>query len=461
MHELPDYLASGELARLIPVVADTNKEGRAASILLASLMAVDSFGRIMLGGVGQRLGVRTKISGFTEIVFKERPSDVRLRPDGLLISRSGKRTWSALLEAKIGRASLDPGQIKDYIQTARLNGIGAVITVSNQFVALPDHHPVQLSKSVRRDVGLFHWSWMHVLTQATLLLAENEFASLDQQYLLEEMVRYFKHDSVGVFGFDNMNSEWKDVVLKVQSGAALGKKTPEVENTVAAWHQESRDLCLILSRKVGRNVGLKMPGPHRKDPARRLRDDCEALANTASLTCILEVPDAAAPIKVVADLRRRVLSCSARLDAPKDKKRSKARINWMLRQLAASDAQDLFVTAHWPGRTRITQAALADARENPELLDYDNPSLVPHAFEVQLIKDMAGKFSGRRTFIERIEEFVPEFYEQVGQHLRAWVPPPPKPIEAPIDTSGAEHPGEHLEKAASEPAGDAKREPAG
>ena len=35
-------------------------------------------------------------------------------------------------------------------------------------------------------------------------------------------------------------------------------------------------------------------------------------------------------------------------------------------------------------------------------------------------------FDGKRKFIELLETLVPTFYEHVGQHLKAWVPPAPK-----------------------------------
>ena len=40
--------------------------------------------------------------------------------------------------------------------------------------------------------------------------------------------------------------------------------------------------------------------------------------------------------------------------------------------------------------------------------------------------DLAGKFGGVKTFVESAKEAVPLFYKDVGEHLRAWVPPPPK-----------------------------------
>ena len=42
-----------------------------------------------------------------------------------------------------------------------------------------------------------------------------------------------------------------------------------------------------------------------------------------------------------------------------------------------------------------------------------------------MIRDIAGRFSGRRTFIEDLENLIPEFYDRIGQNLRPWAPPPP------------------------------------
>lgn len=426
--DLPEFLERGERARLIPVVADTSKEGRAASIFLATVMAVDEFAAAMLGSVGVRLGKRAKVRCFTEVVLRESAGDVRLRPDGLILVDTGKSRWSALLEAKIGKADIEEEQLKSYIQLARANGIDAVITLSNQFTAMPDHLPVPVPKALTKGVELFHWSWMFVLTQATLLLHNNEFASADQRFVMKEVVRHFSHDSAGVSSFDRMNAEWKDLILKVQSDAPLNRALPEVERTVASWHQEERDLCLIMSRKIGRGVHLRLPRAHINDQVQRVRDDCDALVRTKALCCEMDVPDAAAPLCVSAHLGRRTIICSMKLPAPKDKKRTSARINWLLRQLTASDAANVFIKASWPGRAQDTQASLAEARANPACLESENKALTPVAFEVSMVRDMAGKFSGNKTFIEGIEEFVPLYYENVGQHLRAWVAAPPKVI---------------------------------
>ena len=454
---IPDYLSSGEPARLIPVAADSNKEVRAASILLATLMSVPPFARAMLGSLGQRVGTRANLDCYTEVVFKDGADAAKARPDGLMVLRTGGgREWRCLVEAKIGRAELEADQVERYLALAKGHKTDVVLTISNHFVALPSHSPVKVAKSALRGVDLFHWSWMYLVTQAMLLLNDREFEQPDQRYILAEMVRYFSHSSIGVSTFDRMNAEWKELNGQVQAGAKLNRTVPHVENSVAAWHQEVRDICLLLTRKIGRPVRIRLSRTHSDNPVQRLRDDSAHLADKHELTCSLDVPDAAAPISVVADLQRRSLSVSMALIAPRDKRRASSRINWLLRQLSKANPDGLHVRATWPGRAPATQAALAALRENPSLLEAENRTLVPTQFEVLLVRDIAGKFSGSKTFIEHLEDAVPHFYEQVGQHLQAYVAPPPRLRKEDADTGKADEPLEEVageaEAAASEAA---------
>ena len=151
MTELPPFIARGERARLFPVLADTSKEGRTLSILLACLENVQEFGRAMLSDIGQRISQRSRIECFTEVVLQKGGTELSHRPDGLLIVRSGSQQWSALVEAKIGSSELYPEQVEAYLDLAKLNGIDALITISNQFTSLPAHHPLPLSSSARRQ----------------------------------------------------------------------------------------------------------------------------------------------------------------------------------------------------------------------------------------------------------------------------------------------------------------------
>jgi hypothetical protein len=267
---------------------------------------------------------------------------------------------------------------------------------------------------------------MFMLTEATLTLNEGEFSSEDQRYILSEMVRYFRHESTGISSFDRMNPDWKELVAKVHAGAELHRSSAEVENSIGSWHQEQKDLCLLMSRRLGKQVSIKLPKAHRDDPGVRFRDDCEQLVKKRELNCILDVPNAAAPIHIQANLGRRNIVCAMRLAAPQDKQRSKARINWLLRQLATTNSNDVFVKGLFPGRAKSTQCALTEARENPHQLETDNKALTISSFEVMMVKDLAAKFASAKGFIQALESIVTEFYEQAAQHLREWVPQPPK-----------------------------------
>jgi len=427
MSDLPPYLKSGERARLIPIVADTNRESRITSVLLASLTAIPDFAHALFSSVGQSIGKRAGISAFTEVVPNSLVAQSKDRPDGLVVIETGRRSWSAFLEVKIGNGQLGADQIERYVELAKNCGIDAVITISNQFTARPDHHPIQLPRTSTRKVKLYHWPWMWILTQASLLQMDETIEDSDQAFLLNEIVRFLSHDSTGIDGFDRMNKEWKEIVLAVQSGAVLRRTNHEVENTVASWHEEERDLCLILSRHLGRPVRLKLDRKHRDAPLHRLKDDGAILAEKKLLSCAFQIPDAASDLSVVVDLRTRSIACGMRVEAPRDKKSTKARINWLLRQISKANDPDIYVKASWPSRAPDTKDSLARVRENPEILQTGNQKQSPHSFEVQLIRDLAGKFSGSRTFIEQLEAAVPRFYDQVGQHLRPWQAPPPKP----------------------------------
>ncbi|ADH87263.1 hypothetical protein [Desulfurivibrio alkaliphilus] len=381
----------------------------------------------MLASLGIRVGKRATLQAWTEVAFQAEPKCPKSdRPDGLLVLHTGKNQWRAIIEAKIGNALIDEEQLRNYLQIAKQNKIDAVITVSNQFVALPTHHPVKVPKNLVKGIGLYHWSWMYTVTQATLLLEQNAVESADQHFILEEVRRYLSHESSGITRFTSMNKEWKDVVGKVKSGALLGKNTEEVQNTVSSWHQEQRDLCLVMSRRLGEAVKLKLPRAHSTDPVVRLKDDCEVLAKDKILKCILEIPNAATDVEVVADLTKRTIICSMKLAAPQDKKRATARVNWLARQLAKADPEGMYIKALRPGRAEETQAPLAEVLADPAVLDLPNSAVAPNAFEIFYMMDLAGRFGGNKIFIDELETAVPHFYEQAGQKLRAWVPPPPK-----------------------------------
>ncbi len=87
----PEYLSSGEHARLFPVLASSAKEWRTTSIVLACLLRINEFSQAIQGPIGQKVGVRSSINCYTEIEFKGQSSSPRDRPDGLIIVRKETR----------------------------------------------------------------------------------------------------------------------------------------------------------------------------------------------------------------------------------------------------------------------------------------------------------------------------------------------------------------------------------
>lgn len=200
---------------------------------------------------------------------------------------------------------------------------------------------------------------------------------------------------------------------------------------MSSWHQEQRDICLLMSRKIGENVSIKLSRSHRTDPLQRLRDDSEQLVKTKTLSFVLSVPNAATDIEVVAHLAKRTIKCSMKVQAPTDRKSTRARVNWLIRQLTKTEPAGITIKAIRPGRAEETQAPLADLLKNPAALDSATSSVAATGFEIFYLTDLAGRFSGNKIFIEELEAAVPHFYEQIGQYLKAWTPPPPKIKRAP------------------------------
>lgn len=423
---LPDILSGGEEARLFPIVAETSKEKRIASVFLALLPNIPDLASDLLKTSKVRVGSRSKITCYTEVVLKN-DAEKKDRPDGLIIVENGKSKWMALVEFKIGKADLEQDQVERYLRLAKDNDIDAVITISNQFVARADHPPVTVSKVLLRKTKLFHWSWMYIYTRSQLLQLDDAIDDIEQKFLLDEFVRFLDHPSTGVSGFTQMNKGWRGLVSTAGAGGALSKTSLDVENTVAGWIEEQRDICLLLTRLVGKTVQQKISRKLIDDPNLRLKEEIAEFCKTKDLTAIFQVPDAAADIIVEADLVRKSVDVSMRLKAPEDKKTTKARVNWLLRMLKDDDER-IIIRAHWPSRLEHTQVRLIELREDPDRIQSSNPKVAPNSFEVLLVTNLANRFGGSRTFIEDLETAVPDFYSLIGQNLKEWQPPAPKPV---------------------------------
>ncbi|ATG36366.1 putative stress response protein [Phaeobacter piscinae] len=433
--ERPEYLKQGEPARLFPVLSNNSKEGRTTSILLACLSKVEELASELLASLGQRTGKRTTVETFTEVVFDGQKEACKDRPDGLIIVKNGSREWRAMVEAKIGNNPLTAEQIEKYRSLSKDNGIDCVITISNQFATLPASHPLADVRKSRSKIPVFHWSWMFVLTAVDLLISNDGVADDDQRVLLNELRRFLTHESAGIRGFDRMPPEWSELNKLVSAGGKILAKSPEAICVLDAWHQETKDLSLILSRQTEASVRERLNRKHAKNPADRHKDELNQLREAHQLQVSFDIPNAAAPLEVVADLNRRTIEAGMTLRAPEDKKSSKARLNWLLRQLKSEASSDLFVRMTWPGRSEDTHFPLVELVTDPDLCEKDKNGLQVVSFHIYVAKRLGGKFTQQTNFIAELETIVPDFYREVGQDLTSWRKPAPRIRESQTDAS--------------------------
>lgn len=416
----PEYLKQGEPARLFPVLATTSKEGRTTSILLACMGRVEEFGRELLATLAQRTGKRSSIECYTEVVFVGQDPSIRDRPDGLIIVSNGSKIWRALVEAKVGTSQLDASQIEKYRQIAKDHKVDCVVTISNQFATRPEHHPLDEVRKSRSKVPVFHWSWMSILTTADLLINTQAIGDSDQTRLLEEFRRFLTHESAGVKGFDRMPPEWSELNKLISAGGRIPAKSEDALAVLSAWHQETKDLSLILSRQTETVVTERLSRKHRGDPAARLKDEYADLKDNCCLTAFLDIPNAAAPLEIVADITRRTVDVGMTIRAPEDRKSSKARVNWLLKQIKGKPPADLQIRLNWPGRSEATQFSFEALSEDTSIVEKDKGSLQVLSFHIFIARRLGGRFTQQVNFVSDLEEIVPEFYREIGQNLSTW-----------------------------------------
>lgn len=441
---------NANIARLIPHVNLKQNEERLTSIVLACLKVVPEFAEVLLASLGQRTGTRSKIDCFVELQLERnvKTNKASERPDGLIVHRTGRSQWICLIEAKSGNDKLDLPQVEKYIKLAeRHNGqrstqknpvpnIDAFLTITNDFVAVPEHHPLakELPKKLKASPVVYHWSWTYVLTQAELLLSQDDFSDPTKRAVIKELVEYMESANSGVQQFTQMNDGWKQFIQDCQK-TLLTDKTKDgrelLENSVSAWHQECRDVALLLSREVRAAVSQKLSRAHAKDARKRLDDDIKKVLKDNLLECEIDVPKAASLIAISANIFSRMLTLRIVLECNGVRKSPEPTLNWFLKQLDVNSKWPLFVECigprnkRCPARFKCSEILKDYSVEVGDKLDF-TPERLEFIWEVNMSSDM----DKSRKFIERLEDSVRDFYRNVVQNMKSAPPIPPKMQDA-------------------------------
>jgi hypothetical protein len=383
------------------------------------------------------------VDTYVEVPFKS--ANKPCRPDGLIrVQHGSKPPWVALVEVKTGDANLSAEQINEYWEIAREHGFDAVITVSNDLAPAEGVHPVDgLRVRANSKVKVHHWSWFSILTAASVERDHRGVDDPEQSWILNELIRYLEHPNSGAGKFGDMGESWTAVRDAARDGT-LSKRTPGVDDFVSRWDQLMRYLSLRLSSETGATVHPVLSKAHRDNSSKRTADLIESLSTSGTVGGTLRIPNTAADLNIVADLRGQRLTTWVEIEAPKDRG-GKARVTWLLRQL--SDASDGLVIESWVknGRHASAVAPLGALRADGTALAPEGSGDVAK-FRITAISDMGrNRRGGGRapSFVEAAEAAVFAMYGAVLQGLRQWSAPaprldrPPSPsvaAETPIDT---------------------------
>ena len=420
-HQKPQILVRP--TRLIPVLK-AGDEMALTSIFLSSIKLVKEFRNSIFKEIkfpkGGKCFYYTEVS-FPDSEFKES------RIDGLIINVSGGIIKDAVFfEMKSGTNNLEGKQIENYITIAKKFGVDKLVTISNQFVSEPKESPIDKLKKPP-SFNLYHFSWTHIQTLAQILLFDNDenIEDEDQVNIMHEVVSYFENPKSGLAGYSAMHKDWREVCDKIYKDQKVNRNDNEIRNAVRSWHQEEKDLALLMSRNLGVAVKSSI-----KTGSSSIDDDIKKLINTQKLNGFLVIKDAFSKIEIDLDFNKKTVTFSAILAPPMDKKNT-GKISYLLKQLDKckryegklyDDIEDkIYITPYFKSLKSQDNYSLFDIR-NSDFKKYNDIQ----KFKIIMINNFKGDFASQKKFVSELESSSLKFYEAIIQHLSNWKKPPPK-----------------------------------
>ena len=367
-----------------------------------------------------------RITTYSEVRLKGQDGKVHV-PDGAIVIEKGRHRWSCLVEVKTGTGVLETDQVHRYLDMARRHGFNGVLTISNDIIADNDALPYKVNGVKIGKLTVRHFSWWQILTEAVIQHRFRGIDDPDQAWILNELIRYLTDERSGASGFEGMGPAW----VRLRDAArnrTLRAGDPEIGLLAARWEQLVEYLCLTLSQELG--VTVRRVRSHRKSPQERLDEEVARLVSDGILRSSFRVPKAVGPIELEADLRARRLSVCVAIEAPSDRKRPAARINWLLRQLKDAP-DDLRIDVRFSRRRESRSELLGNCRESPQsLLLPEDPKCDPQSFSLVSVSRMGTKNGrGEGSFVAETCKQATVFYRDLVQDLRPPQPRAPKLVE--------------------------------
>ena len=410
-------------ARLIPttgIKGAIDQERRASSALLSVMKIVPELAYSLLKPLGAPRGA---IETYIEPEFKQ--NGRKIRPDGLISVRRGKREWLALVEVKTANNALDVTQIHQYLDICRDYKIDALLTISNEVLNASGAHPTAgIDSRKLRSTRLEHFSWLRILTESVVLADHVGLEDIERGLVLKELIRFLQSGASGASEFNDMGPAWVNVRDGIRTGV-IAKPNQDVLDTVSRFESLVRYAAMRLSKQLGVSVKEVVPRSAKSDYRKHLADAAGKFVTTKTLRGVLEIPDAAAPLEITADIGSGFLRFGCSLSAPSEG-RNRTRLNWMLRQIRkAPDGLSLsWVYKH--SRNSEQPYRVVDLLAPDFDLEISNGREIS-SFRVEKIVKMGSKrAAGKGGFIDSVVEGVEDFYGQVLEVLTPWQAPAPK-----------------------------------
>lgn len=425
--------------RLFPsvhITTDREAELRATAALLALIKAVPEFGKEIVktsGGPSGRLGCYTEVPMTLHASGKK--DHAELRPDGVIVSTRGKKTWTALVEVKVDRNDLSQDQIDAYHRLARQIGAAAVITVSNQPARPDGRPPVNVDGRRSRGIPVVHFSWERLLSEARLLAKKKAVSDPEQKWILDEWIRYVDDPRSRIIVPPDLGPHWA-TVAKAAGTRTLDQVEKELRDVIEHWKAYLKRAALQLRAKLGADVDVRLTRKEKNDP--QLGSDILAARALSSgeLAGTLRIHDAAGDVHIDLILPSKVVRYSTAIEAPSEG-RQKTRVKWIWRQLRALNEQghlpsDSEIEAHWSARNAKTTAPMTLFLEDPDVLLTDNSGapissdLYPKRYLLRWSRKLKSS-RGKNTapVLAGVSDGLEVFYQAV-QGIRPFTPKAPQ-----------------------------------
>lgn len=419
----------GREARLfssVSISTEREAEMRATSAFLSVLKAVSEFGKLVIRIANGPAG---KLECYTEIQFPQRPKEKGPRPDGVIIVTRGKKEWKALLEVKVGSNGLEQNQFDTYQDITRDYNFNALITVSNQ-PALPNGHPpLKIDKRKLRSVNVIHVSWERLLSEAQLLSWQNEVSDEDQQFILNEWIRYVNDPNSKIVVTPKVGPYWRNLLTQARADRLPTVKS-EVEEFVNTWIGFLRIEAFKLRAMLGENVEVRLKRTEQKEPELYIKRLIQETINNNRIESSLKIPYTAGDLNLIFDLKAKAVFIEVHVLPPKDKT-TKGQIGWLVGQLRKLKdvPRELILIADWRKRGVISYTPIANVAETRDdlLLSLSKEQIaIDNEIKLFRIRWETKIPSKSSEFFSTIGGKMEEFYSKVVAQLKSYTPSPPQ-----------------------------------